>query len=258
MKYEEKIREFLGTLRKQGYPKEFIDRLKALKGKRSQTVVLHILKHGSVTTEELKSVYGYHHPPRARRDVIEQGIPLKTIKVRNSKGRRTIAAYTLGDPAEIRKGITGREVVPKALKKNLLQKYTAKCMICNARFDERYLQVDHRIPYEIAGKVPEEDPEAYMLLCRSCNRAKSWSCEHCANWREEKNSKLCRSCYWGSPDLYTHIALQGIRRLDIAWYQDDVQQYERLKQHAIARGESMSDYVKRILEKHLKELESSS
>lgn len=255
MKYDKELEKFVRALQQQGYPAEFIERLKALKGKRSQTVILHILKHGHITTEELRSVYGYHHPPRARRDVIEQGIPIKTIRIRNSKGRRTIAAYTLGAPSEIRKGITGREAVSKTLKKELLKKYAERCMICSARFDEQYLQIDHRIPYEIAGQAPEEDPEAYMLLCRSCNRAKSWTCEHCANWREKRNPNLCRSCYWGNPTSYKHIALQDIRRLDIVWYQDDVQQYERLRQYTEMLEESLPEYVKKVLEKHLKELE---
>lgn len=42
--------------------------------KRPRTVIDHILKHGYVTTEELKEQYGYDHPPRAARDVREQGI----------------------------------------------------------------------------------------------------------------------------------------------------------------------------------------
>ena len=40
---------------------------------------IYILKHGHITTEELEETYGYDHPPRAARDVREQGIPLETF-----------------------------------------------------------------------------------------------------------------------------------------------------------------------------------
>ena len=39
--------------------------------KRPRTVIDHILKHGQVTTAELRDLYGYDHPPRAARDVRE-------------------------------------------------------------------------------------------------------------------------------------------------------------------------------------------
>ena len=47
--------------------------------KRARTVIDHLLKHGSVTTEELQSIYGYDHPPRAIRDVRECDIPIETF-----------------------------------------------------------------------------------------------------------------------------------------------------------------------------------
>jgi hypothetical protein len=47
--------------------------------KRPKTVIGHILKHGQITTEELKNLYGYNHPPRAARDVKEHGIPIERV-----------------------------------------------------------------------------------------------------------------------------------------------------------------------------------
>jgi transcription initiation factor IIE alpha subunit len=35
--------------------------------KRARRIVEHILKHGQVTTDELRELYGYQHPPRAAR-----------------------------------------------------------------------------------------------------------------------------------------------------------------------------------------------
>ena len=48
--------------------------------KRPRTVIGHILQHGFITSEELHSIYGYDHPPRAARDVREYGIPLETFE----------------------------------------------------------------------------------------------------------------------------------------------------------------------------------
>lgn len=51
------------------YPEEFLKLLQAVTNKRARIVIDHILEHGFVTTEELKTKYGYDHPPRAARDV---------------------------------------------------------------------------------------------------------------------------------------------------------------------------------------------
>ena len=48
----------------------------------------------------------------------------------------------------------------------------------------------------------------YMLLCGSCNRAKSWSCEHCANWLEEESPR-CVSPVIGRTPSDTNILLFG-------------------------------------------------
>lgn len=65
-------------------PDEFIERCRAVTAKRPRIVIEHILTHGYITTEELKEQYGYNHPPRAARDVREQGIPLETFRVTGS------------------------------------------------------------------------------------------------------------------------------------------------------------------------------
>jgi len=56
-------------------PDKFIKQCKTVTAKRPRTVIDHILKYGYITTQELKDQYGYNHPPRAARDVREQGIP---------------------------------------------------------------------------------------------------------------------------------------------------------------------------------------
>lgn len=41
----------------QEYPQDFLDRLKSITNKRAKTVIDHILQHGFITTEELKTLY---------------------------------------------------------------------------------------------------------------------------------------------------------------------------------------------------------
>ena len=121
-------------------PQEFLERLKAVTAKRPRTVIEHILKHGFINTEELKSKYGYNHPPRAARDVREQGIPVETFTVIGSDGRK-IAAYRLGDPSVVRRGfIGGRRAFPKAFKVALVNASGSHCHICYQKHEERYLQ----------------------------------------------------------------------------------------------------------------------
>ena len=77
------------------------------------------LEKGQITTEELKDIYGYNHPPRAIRDVREQGIPIETFYVIGSDGRR-IGAYKFGNPSDVRAAqLSGRTAFSSALKNTL-------------------------------------------------------------------------------------------------------------------------------------------
>lgn len=228
------------------YPELFLARLRAVSGKRARIVVTHILENGFITTEDLEG-YGYKHPPRAVRDVREQGIPIETFQTKNAQGK-TIAAYRFGDPQQVTEGrIGGRRGFSKAFKALLLQTYGTQCAICSQHFEQRYLQVDHRIPYEIAGDESDEHVAHFMLLCGSCNRAKSWSCEHCANWQQQKDPALCRSCYWASPSNYKHVALEALRRVDLTWSGDEVTVYDHLLRLAKTSGLPLSEYLKQQL-----------
>ena len=112
--------------------------------------------------------------------------------------------------------------------------------------DERELQIDHRVPFEVDGE-PELEPEHFMLLCGSANRAKSWSCEHCENWNNLKDKSICLSCYWAYPENYTHIAMRQVRRIDIIWQGEDVEIYERLKQQAARLDKEIPEFIKEII-----------
>jgi len=233
---------------------DFVKLCKAVTAKRPKTVIDHILKHGFITTQELKDKYGYNHPPRAVRDVKENGIPIEMFRVEGSDGRK-IAAYRFGDPKKARFGQqVGRTALTKEIKEKLVALHGARCVIYLETFPERELQIDHRIPFEVLGDVPtaEHKPEDFMLLCGSANRAKSWSCEHCVNWLELKKPDICRSCYWAYPDNYTHIAMRQIRRADIMWTEGEVAVYEKLKQQTLKLQKNIPGYVKEIVKEHLK------
>ena len=234
-------------------PREFVKKCKAVTAKRPRTVIDHILKHGQITTEELKEKYGYNHPPRAARDVKEQGIPLEMFRVTGSDGRK-IGAYRFGDPKKARfSKLTGRTAFAKQLKVRLIDLYGCRCAIYLEDFEERLLQIDHRIPFEVAGddETKLEDPNSYMLLCGSANRAKSWSCEHCVNWQKMKKPEICRRCYWAYPEDYDHIAMRQARRVDIMWSGEEVSVYDRLKRRTMELQKDIPKYIKEIIEKNL-------
>jgi hypothetical protein len=237
----------------QDYPEEFLTKLRAVTAMRPKRVIEHILEHGHITTQELNSQYGYNHPPRAARDVRELGIPLETFKVTGSDGRK-IAAYRFADPAAVRGTIhTGRIKLPKRFKRQFIERYGTKCALCSGEFEASFLQIDHRIPYEVGGQAAgDPDPDHYMLVCRTCNRGKSWSCEHCENWLRKKNADICRTCYWASPDEYSHIAMKQLRRLALTWSGKETTEYDRLAAKALDRETDLPEFVKAILRKHLK------
>jgi len=236
----------------QDLPDWFIKKAKAVTAKRAKTVIEHILKHGHITTEELKSTYGYDHPPRAARDVREQGIPLETFRIRDSQGK-SIGAYRFGDPSKIRAGVlAGRKVFSKEFKELLIDRSGCRCDVCLTPYQARYLQVDHKVPYEVGGeRAGEEAPDEFQLTCGSCNRAKSWSCEHCTNWTEKLDAKVCQRCYWASPESYKHVAMLPIRRIDIGWTGKETREYDRLARMAQQAGKSLQDFIKGILRDQL-------
>lgn len=233
--------------------KEFLKLCHSVTAKRAKVVIDHLLKHGQITTEELKTTYGYDHPPRAVRDVREHGIPLETFRVTGPNGRQ-IGAYRFGDMRKQRfSKLAGRTGLSKKIREALIGKYGCKCFIYLEEMDAKELQIDHRIPYEVGGDVAAGDlePEDFMLLSGSANRAKSWSCEHCENWNGKKDKKVCLSCYWAYPESYTHIAMRQIRRVDLAWQGDEIATYDKLKAQSIKLQKEIPAFVKQIIEAEL-------
>src|SRR5947209_5832207 len=122
-------------------PKAIVDKAKTITGKRARLVVDHILKHGQITTEDLEN-YGYKHPPRAIRDVREQGLPLEMFWTKNTAGRKT-AGYRFGDVAAIRHDrLGGRQVLAKDFHEQVCNEHGSKCGICQTTYESRYFQLD--------------------------------------------------------------------------------------------------------------------
>ena len=224
--------------------------IEGIEAKRPKTMLTHILKYGSITTKELDELYGYKHAPRAARDVEELGIHL--IRTRITEGGRSMIRYTLADDTVVAGGRGGRRALTKKLKVALLVRDGEQCQLCKGTFPSNTLQIDHRVPYEVSGESAGElQPESFMLLCGSCNRAKSWACEHCENWKVIKNPIICEACMFGSPDSYQHIAMSQRRQLTLNWKEDEVQDYDLLGQRASAEGQQLEEYVKSILKNRL-------
>lgn len=211
------------------YSKDILDKLNAITDKRPATVIKHILEHGQITSEELESLYGYKHPPRAIRDVRERGVNIITKRIK-SKDNRHIGEYSFGNPVFLdnkTSKVAGRTALSQVLKKALIEKYGSTCFVYNEPLEERLLQIDHRIPYEIAGEQKEEDIDCFMLLSPSANRAKSWTCEHCQNW-DIKDVEFCIHCFWAHPENYSHIAGKESKLIAITFTGDEIEDYNHL------------------------------
>lgn len=231
-------------------PPEFIKKLQSITSKRASTIIKHIMENGYITSKEIKDIYGYNHPPRAIRDVREQGIPVETYRVKNNEGR-SIAAYRFGDPSLIENKVSknlGRTTFTKALKEALIDKYGAKCFIYQQSIDASLLQIDHRVPYEIGGEQTQ-GIEAYMLLSPSANRAKSWACEHCENWIQ-KDINFCTGCFWCHPEDYNHIAGNKEKRIIITFTGKEIEDYNKLIEQI---GEvNAEQFIKNLIKTNLK------
>lgn len=220
--------------------------------KRPRTVIDHIIKHGHITTEDLQSIYGYDHPPRAVADVRDSGIPIETFKVKSNRTKRMIGAYRFGNPDKIVHGrIGGRKAFSKHFKNALIKRYGKRDTITTEPCEARYLQIDHRVPYRVAGDSIHDESrlEEYMLLDASSQRAKSWSCEQCINWKTTHDESICRSCFWAWPENYTHIATENVRRVDLQWRGTEIEVFERLRKQAEKSDMTIAKFLKQLLEK---------
>jgi hypothetical protein len=221
--------------------KKLLAKIAKVTNKRAKFVLEAIAAKGFVTNEEIQKA-GYHHPPRAARDVRELGFVLQTTRVKDSTGR-SIGAYAMGKQGSA-SGKAGRVALPKKFRDEVIRLGGGKCRMCGAEVN---LQADHIVPYEVAGETRGQRSSAFQVLCGACNRKKSWSCEHCENWKIIKSVKTCTTCYWASPENYAHVAMRPERREELVWIGSEVGQFERLEAHAKHAGLALAEYLKRKL-----------
>jgi hypothetical protein len=50
---------------------------------------------------------------------------------------------------------------------------------------------------------------------------------------------------------YEHVAMEDVRRVDIEWREKEVEDYNALNEEAAATQQSINEYIKEILEKHV-------
>lgn len=222
-------------------PRELLARIKLVKNKRAKFVLDKIVKNGMVSTIDIKKA-GYDHPPRAVMDAKDLGFAVKRVHAKRNDGQ-TIAAYQFED-AELDPNKTGRVLVPKKDRDALIAGKGAKCNMCGC---ETNLQIDHRIPFVVAGESQKDEADPYQVLDGSCNRRKSWACEHCENWLTLKKFETCLTCYWANPENYTHVAMRPERRIDVVWIGGEVDAFDTLKATAIKKGRSVPDQIKAML-----------
>ena len=218
------------------------------KNKRAVETLKALLDKGRVSTDEIQAM-GYIHPPRAIADIRDLGVPIITTMTTSEKTGKSMAVYTFGNPEDIREGrIGGRSAFSKSFKKDLVEHYGAVDHITRVPVDERVLQIDHRVPYRIAGEFRGATPNVgdFMLLDGSSQRAKSWSCENCPNMNAARAADTCRTCFWAFPENYTHIATKEYRRTDIVWRGKDVALHDLLKKQADKRNIDVAELLRRI------------
>jgi 5-methylcytosine-specific restriction endonuclease McrA len=221
--------------------------ISAVKNQRARRLLELIVEHGEVTTEELTKQYAYSHPPRAMGDALDLGFPIVSRIVRSRDGTRNIAAYSL-DPNAAFLGRTGRKLITKAFRRELLKIADGRCAICGGSFPDRALQADHRVPYQIAGEVHQPHVADFQMLCASCNRSKSRTCEReCPNWKE-RSAMVCTNCIWASPYDYEHIATRRRRQVTLTWDGADIEIFDRIRADAQTADLDLATYMRRLLD----------
>ena len=206
--------------------------------KRAHDVAHIIFENGSCTTTDIESL-GYKHAPRAVGDLRDAGIEVsKTMEQyveQPSGAKKRRARYFISGTTD---GKVSRHPFSRAFTQ--VVKVSGHCEVCGALPP---LQIDHRVPFEIGGERFPHQAEDFMPLCPSCNRSKSWACEHCPN-REVKDIAVCKACMWASPKGYKHVAMQQVREFRGTLYDlDDIRRYDEQRPDV---PEVLSEYMQRV------------
>ena len=171
----------------------------------------------------------------------------------SSRTGRRIAEYRFGNPDDVVHGRHGgRRALPASLKDSLIDEYGEVDNLTGQPVPARMLQIDHRVPYEIAG-----DPtfpfitSDFMLLDASTQRAKAFTCAECPNMSGEKSVPTCLSCYWTNPEDHQHVATRPLRRADVVWNADEITDHDALVAMSRDSGVSVPSVIKSIVRRLL-------
>lgn len=232
---------------------EYINEVLKVCSSRAAFVINYILKNGSISSEVIRN-QGYVHGARAVGDVRDNGVPLITGGTKSSDNR-SIAEYTFGEAKDIKRHkFGGRVNFPKNLKKQLIERDGLFCKISQQPLPESELQIDHRVPYYISGDIQgERNPNDFMLLSKSMQRAKSWDCEHCKNLLEHFDIGICKSCYWAFPEQYTHVAMKEMRSINVTWEGDEVKSYDQMESLCKEDGKTVQECIKSIVQERFQD-----
>ncbi len=217
---------------------------------RAAKAIRAILDKGSVTTADL-AVLGYDHPPRAAQDVKDATLPLIMKMVRRADGKR-MASYRFPTEAEAVAGRalrSGRLNVRPMFRRELMKHYGSADTITGAKLPATMLTVDHRVPFQVSGDagLEDEDISQFMLLDRSMQSVKAWTCRHCPNVTTGLlDPEVCGRCFWAYPESYDHVATVEVRRTDIVWQGSDIPLHDRLQERAKNEGVTVAELLKQL------------
>jgi len=219
--------------------------VEAVTNKRARFVLDFILANGFITADDIQG-QGYREHRRAVMDCRDLGFPI----IKTKSPGRGVGAWTLDVEAKVRAGRTGRKNFKKSFRRQLIAKAGGRCEVCGAPEADRQLQIDHRIPYEIDPGSGNEVEAEYQMLCGSCNRSKSWTCEHeCPNWKL-RDPAICQTCMWADPEEYEHIATRQRRKITLVLDgPEGAALFDRLRDAASDSGQSLDEFLRSRLER---------
>lgn len=105
------------------------------------------------------------------------------------------------------------------------------------------------MPFQISGDagLEDEDVSQFMLLDRSMQSVKAWTCRHCPNITSNLlDPEVCKRCFWAYPEDYNHVATVEVRRTDIVWQGRDIPLHDRLQERAKSEGTTVAELLKQL------------
>jgi hypothetical protein len=216
---------------------KFGGRIKLLKNRRARVVTEFKVKNSSVNTD----------------DVQDTGLPIVTSETKD-ENNKDILSYKFAEEGKISfLREQDRKHFSKDFKDHLIEKHGSICCICLIKEESGHLQIGQRIPYGVLDEIQykKEKEKNYFLLCGSCNRSKSLSCDTCKNYKEIKDPNVCKSCYWASPEKYNHIAMKKEGRIELVFTEELMETYNKIKSASETAKTNICKFVIELLKKSL-------